>query len=63
MGPDSNLRRSRRRAARVFTLLFVAMLVGFYFTIGADVVHLGRIWILFVLLAGLVLLTALFFLR
>jgi hypothetical protein len=45
----------------VFILLFVVVMVGFYFTVGADVVGLGGGWSLFVLLVVLLLLVSLFF--
>ena len=63
MTPSSQTRRSKRTAARIFVLLFVALMVGFYFTIGADAVALGGVWSIFVLLAVLLLIVALFFLR
>ncbi len=40
MPPSSHTRRSRRTAVRVFVLLFVVMVVGFYLTVGPDVVDL-----------------------
>ena len=61
MAPSSKTRRSKRNAARVFILLFVVVMVGFYFTVGADVVGLGGGWSLFVLLVVLLLLVSLFF--
>jgi hypothetical protein len=63
MAPSSSTRRSKRTAARIFVLLFVAMMVGFYFTIGADAVGLGGVWSIFVILAVLLVIVALFFLR
>jgi hypothetical protein len=56
-------RRSKRTAARVFVLLFVALLVGFYFTLGPPVVDLGSVWGVLVSLAVLVLIVALYFAR
>ena len=61
MTPSSQ-RRSKRKAARIFVLLFVAVMVGFSFTVGPDVVSLGGVWSIFVILAAL-LVIALFFLR
>jgi hypothetical protein len=46
---------------RIFVLLFVALLVGFYVTVGPDVVGLGSVWAILVILAALVLIIALFF--
>ena len=63
MTPSSNTRRSKRKAARIFVLLFVAVMVGFYFTVGADVVGLSGVWSIFVILAALLLIVALFFLK
>jgi hypothetical protein len=63
MTPSSHTRRSKRKAARIFVLLFVAVMVGFYFTVGADVVGLGGVWNIFVILAVLLVIVALFFLR
>jgi hypothetical protein len=62
MTPSSPTRRSKRKAARIFVLLFVAVMVGFSFTVGPDVVGLGGVWSIFVILAAL-LVIALFFLR
>ena len=56
-------RRSKRTAARVFVLLFVALLVGFYFTAGPPVVGLGSVWGILVSLAVLVLLVILYFVK
>jgi hypothetical protein len=61
MTPSSPARRSKRTAARIFVLLFIALMVGFYFTVGTDVVGLGGAWGIFVILAVLVLIVALFF--
>jgi hypothetical protein len=63
MTPSSNTTRSKRTAARIFILLFVAMMVGFYFTVGADMVSLGGLWGIFAILAVLVLIAALFFVK
>jgi hypothetical protein len=63
MTPSSPTRRSKRKAARIFVLLFVAVMVGFYFTVGADVVGLGGGWSVFVILAALLVIIALFILR
>ncbi len=63
MTPSSPMRRSKRIAARIFVLLFVAVVVGFYFTVGADVVGLGGVWSIFVILAVLLVIVALLFLR
>jgi hypothetical protein len=60
MPPSSNTRRSKRIAVRIFVLLFVAMVVGFYLTVGPDVVDLSGVWSLFVILAVLLLIVALF---
>jgi hypothetical protein len=38
-------------------------MVGFYFTIGADMVGLGGVWSIFVILAALLVIVALFFLK
>ena len=46
-----------------FVLLFVALMVGFYFTVGPDVVGLGSVWSILVILAALVLIVALFFVK
>ena len=62
MPPSSHTRRSRRTAVRVFVLLFVVMVVGFYLTVGPDVVDLSGVWSLFVL-AVLLLIVALFFVK
>ena len=61
MIPSSPMRRSKRTAARIFVLLFVALLVGFYFTVGTDVVGLGSVWAILGILAALVLIVALYF--
>jgi hypothetical protein len=63
MIPSPPARRSKRTAARIFVLLFVALMVGFYFTIGPDVVGFGSVWGILVILAALVLIVALFFVR
>jgi hypothetical protein len=63
MTPSSPARRSKRKAARVFILLFVTVMVGFYFTVGADVVDLSGVWIIFVILVALLVIVALFFPR
>ena len=63
MTPSSPARRSKHTAARIFVLLFVALMVGFYFTVGPDVVGLGSVWSIFVILAALVLIVALFFVK
>jgi hypothetical protein len=61
MIPSSSTRRSKRTAVRIFVLLFVALLVGFYFTVGTDVVGLGSVWAILGILAALVLIIALTF--
>ena len=38
-------------------------MVGFYFTVGPDVGGLGSVWGIFVILAALVLIVALFFVK
>ena len=63
MSPSSNTRRSRSTAVRIFVLLFVAMVVGFYLTVGPDVVYLRGGRSLFVILAVLLLIVALFFVK
>jgi hypothetical protein len=63
MTPSSPTRRSKRTAARIFVLVFIALMVGFYFTVGTDVVGLGGVWGIFVILAVLVLIVALFFVK
>lgn len=63
MSLTSDTKRSKRTAARIFILLFVVAMVGFYFTVGADVVGLGGVWGIFVILAGLFLLIALLFVK
>jgi hypothetical protein len=63
MSPSSPARRSKRTAARIFVLLFVALTVGFYFTVGTDVIGLGNVWGILVILATLVLIVALYFVR
>jgi hypothetical protein len=63
MIPSSSTRRSKRTAARIFVLLFVALLVGFYFTVGTDVVGLGSVWAILGILAALVLIIALYFVK
>jgi hypothetical protein len=55
--------RSKRTAARIFILLFVAVVVGFYFSVGGDAVGLGGFWGIFVILAGLLLIVALLFVK
>ncbi len=59
MTPSPQRRRSTRTAACIFVLLFVAIMVGFYLTVGTDVVGLSGVWGLFIVLAVLVLLVAL----
>jgi hypothetical protein len=59
MTPPSPARRSKRTAVRIFVLLFVALMVGFYFTVGPDAVGLGSVWGILVILAALVLIVAL----
>jgi hypothetical protein len=61
MIPSPPARRSKRTAARIFVLLFVALTVGFYVTVGTDVVGLGSVWGILVILAALVLIVALYF--
>jgi hypothetical protein len=61
MSPSPPARRSKRTAARIFVLLFVALLVGFYFTVGTDVIGLGSVWGILGILAALVLIIALYF--
>ena len=61
MIPSPPARRSKRTAVRIFVLLFVALLVGFYFTVGTDVVGLGSVWAILGILAALVLIIALYF--
>jgi hypothetical protein len=63
MPPSSNTRRSSRTAVRIFVLLFVAMVVGFYLTVGPDLVDLRGVRSLFVILAVLLLIGALFFVK
>ena len=63
MIPSPPARRSKRTAARIFVLLFVALMVGFYFTVGPDVVGLRSVWGILVTLAALVLIVALFFVK
>ena len=63
MTPSSPARRSKRPAARIFVLLFVALMVGFYFTVGPDVVGLGSISGILVILAALVLIVTLCFVK
>ena len=63
MTPSSHIRRSKRKAARIFVLLFVVVMVGFYFTVGADIAGFGGVWIIFIILAVLLVIVALFFLR
>jgi hypothetical protein len=63
MTPSSHARRSKRTAARIFVLLFAALMVGFYFTVGADAVGLGGVWSIFVIVAALLVIVTLFFLR
>jgi hypothetical protein len=63
MTPSPPARRSKRTAARVFILLFVALMVGFYFTVGPDVVGLGSVSGILVILAALVLIVALCFVK
>lgn len=63
MTPSPPARRSKRTAARVFILLFVTLMVGFYFTVGPDVVGLGSVSGILVILAALVLIVALFFVK
>jgi hypothetical protein len=63
MTPSSPTRRSKRTAARTFVLLFGAMLVGFYFTTGANVLGLGGIWSIVVIVAVLLVIVAVFYLR
>jgi hypothetical protein len=61
MTSSSPARRSKHRAARIFLLLFIAMMVGFYLTVGTDMVGLGGVWGILIMLAVLVLIVALFF--
>jgi hypothetical protein len=63
MPPSSNPRRSWRTAVRAFVLLFVVMVVGFYLTVGPDVGDLSGVWSLFVILAVLLLIVALVFVK
>ena len=63
MNPSTPARRSKRTAARIFVLLFIALMVGFYFTVGTDVVGLSGVWGILVILAVLVLIVALFFVK
>jgi hypothetical protein len=63
MLPSSNTRRSRHTAVRIFALLFVVMVVGFYLTVGPDVADLRGVRSLFVILAVLLLILALFFVK
>jgi hypothetical protein len=63
MSLTSDTKRSKRTAARIFILLFVVAMVGFYFTVGADAVGLGGVWPIFVILAGLFLIIALLFVK
>jgi hypothetical protein len=59
--PSSHTRRSKGTAVRIFLLLFVALLVGFYLTVGPDVVDLSGVRGLVILLAVLVLIVAFVF--
>lgn len=61
MTPTSKMRRSKLQAARIFVLLFFAVMVGFYVTVDADVVALSGLWSIVLLLTVLLLLVALFF--
>jgi hypothetical protein len=63
MIPSPPARRSKRTAARIFVLLFVALMVGFYFTVGPDVVGLDSVSGILVILAALVLIVALCFVK
>jgi hypothetical protein len=63
MIPSPPARRSKRTAARIFVLLFVALVVGFSFTSGTPVVGLGSVWGTLVILAALVLIVALCFVK
>jgi hypothetical protein len=63
MTPSLPTKRSKRRAARIFVLLFTALMVGFYFTVGKDMVGLGGFWGILVILAVLALIVALFFVK
>jgi hypothetical protein len=63
MIPSPPARRSKRTAARIFVLLFVALVVGFSFTGGTPVVGLGSVWGILVILAALVLIVALCFVK
>lgn len=63
MTPSLPARRSKRTAVRIFVLLFVALMVGFYFTVGPHVVGLGGVWGILVILAALVLIVTLFFMK
>jgi hypothetical protein len=63
MTPSSPARRSKLTAAWIFLLLFIALMVGFYFTVGIDVVGLGGVWGILVILAVLVLIVALSFVK
>jgi hypothetical protein len=63
MTPPSQTRRSKRAAARIFILLFVVVMVGFYFTFGTDVVGLSGDWSIFIILTVLLLIGILFFLN
>ena len=63
MTPASPVKRSKRTAARIFVFLFVTLMVGFYFTVGPDVVGLGSVWGILIILAALVLIVALCFVK
>jgi hypothetical protein len=63
MIPSPPARRSKRTAARIFVLLFVALVVGFSFTGGTHVVGLGSVWGILVILAALVLIVTLCFVK
>jgi hypothetical protein len=63
MIPSPPARRSKRTAARIFVLLFVALMVGFSFTVGPDVVGLDSVSGILVILAALVLIVALCFVK
>ena len=53
MHPSPPARRSKRTAVRIFVLLFVALMGGFYVSGGPDGLGLGSVWAILVILAVL----------